>query len=55
MYDDLEGIEVLHNDAIMINVTIYNCLVKRVLFDNAREGDILYYAVAKIMGLRMIN
>ena len=50
-YDVLEGIEALHNDAIVINIKIHNYLVKRVLLNNGRGADILYYAIARMMGI----
>ena len=40
-YKDLEGVNTLHNDAIVINVTIHNYLVRRVLFNTGGGTDIL--------------
>ena len=41
--EDLEGIHTPHDDAIVITTTIYNHVVKRVLFDNGHTSDVLYY------------
>ena len=48
---DLEGVHTPHDDAIVITVTIYNHVVKRVLFDNGSASDVLYYDAIKKLGI----
>ena len=48
---DLEGVHILHDDMIMITTTIYNHMVKRVLFNNCSVNDALYYDAMKKLGI----
>ena len=49
--EDLEWVHTPYDDAIMITATIYNHVVKRVLFDNGSASDVLYYDAIKKLGI----
>ena len=47
----LEGVHTPHDDTIVIIATIYNHVVKRVLFNNGNANDVLYYDAMKMLGI----
>ena len=49
--EDLEGVHTPHDVAIVITTTIYNHVVKKVLFDNGSANDVLYYDAMKKLGI----
>ena len=49
--ENLERIHTPYDDAIVITATIYNHVVKRVLFDNGSASDVLYYDAMKKLGI----
>ena len=49
--EDLEEVHTPHDDAIVITATIYNHMVKRVLFENGSASDVLYYDAMKKLGI----
>ncbi|KAF3586023.1 hypothetical protein F2Q69_00031249 [Brassica cretica] len=40
-----------HHDALVISLTVANCLVKRILVDNGSSGNIIFQAAYKDLGL----
>ena len=48
---NLEGVHTPYDDTIVITATIYNHVVKRVLFDNGCANDVLYYNAMKKLGI----
>ena len=40
--EDLKGVHTPHDDAIVITATIYNHVVKRILFDNGSAKAMCY-------------
>ncbi|XP_056846089.1 uncharacterized protein LOC130497121 [Raphanus sativus] len=40
-----------HHDALVISLTIANCLVKRILVDNGSSGNIIFYSAFADLGL----
>ena len=49
--EDLEGVHTPHDDEIVITTTIYNHVVKKVLFNNGSASDVLYYDAMKKLGI----
>ncbi|XP_048623908.1 uncharacterized protein LOC125592628 [Brassica napus] len=41
-----------HHDALVISLTVANCLVKRILVDNGSSGNIIFQAAYKDLGLK---
>ena len=50
-YKELEGIHTLYDDTIVIIATVYNHMVKKVLFDNGSVSDVLFYDIMKKLGI----
>ena len=48
---NMEGIHAPYDDAIMIIATMYNHVVKTILFDNGSASDVLYYDAMKNLGI----
>ena len=40
-----------HHDALVISLTVANCVVKRILVDNGSSGNIIFQAAYKDLGL----
>ena len=40
-----------HHDAIVISLTVANCLVKRILLDNGRSSNIIFQMAYQDLGL----
>ncbi|XP_013583267.1 PREDICTED: uncharacterized protein LOC106292198 [Brassica oleracea var. oleracea] len=40
-----------HHDALVISLTVANCLVERILVDNGSSGKIIFHAAYKDLGL----
>ncbi|XP_013719883.1 uncharacterized protein LOC106423651 [Brassica napus] len=40
-----------HHDALVISLTVANCLVKKILVDNGSSGNIIFQAAYKDLGL----
>ena len=40
-----------HHDALVISLTVANCLVKRLLVDNGSSGNIIFHAAYMDLGL----
>ena len=40
-----------HHDALVISLTVANCLVKMILIDNGSSGNIIFQAAYKDLGL----
>ena len=49
--EGLERVHTSHDDAIVITATIYNHVVKRVLFSNGDASDVIYYDTMKKLGI----
>ncbi|KAL0645841.1 hypothetical protein Bca4012_044132 [Brassica carinata] len=43
-----------HHDALVISLTVANCLVKRILVDNGSSSNIIFHATYKDLGLEEI-
>ena len=48
---NMEGIHAPYDDAIVIIATMYNHVVKTILFDNGSASDVLYYDAMKNLGI----
>ena len=48
---DLQGVQTLHNDAVVVSSTIAKYDVKRILVDNGSSTNVLFYAVFSRMDL----
>ncbi|KAF2554913.1 hypothetical protein F2Q68_00016761 [Brassica cretica] len=46
-----EKVLTLHHDALVISLTVANCLVKKILVDNGSSGNIIFQAANKDLGL----
>ncbi|KAJ9557256.1 hypothetical protein OSB04_011870 [Centaurea solstitialis] len=53
--DDLLGIYQKHHDALVIQLTIGNCLTKRVLVDGGSSTNVIFTDTLKIMGIEQSN
>ncbi|KAJ9553497.1 hypothetical protein OSB04_017542, partial [Centaurea solstitialis] len=53
--DDLSGINQKHHDALVIQLTIGNCLTKRVLVDGGSSANVIFSDTLKIMGIDRSN
>ncbi|KAJ9547211.1 hypothetical protein OSB04_019754, partial [Centaurea solstitialis] len=53
--DDLTGINQKHHDALVIQLTIGNCLTKRVLVDGGSSANVIFSDTLKIMGIDRSN
>ena len=51
----MEGVATPHDDALVISVTIFNALVRRVLVDNESSCDILFWEPYYTMGFSSTN
>ncbi|KAJ9541250.1 hypothetical protein OSB04_027756 [Centaurea solstitialis] len=53
--DDLSGVNQKHHDALVIQLTIGNCLTKRVLVDRGSSANVIFSDTLKIMGIDRSN
>ncbi|KAJ9542393.1 hypothetical protein OSB04_028899 [Centaurea solstitialis] len=53
--DDLSGVNQKHHDALVIQLTIGNCLTKRVLVDGGSSANVIFADTLKIMGIDISN
>ncbi|KAJ9561498.1 hypothetical protein OSB04_006658 [Centaurea solstitialis] len=53
--DDLSGVYQKHHDALVIQLTIGNCLTKRVLIDGGSSANVIFADTLKIMGIDKSN
>ncbi|KAJ9552165.1 hypothetical protein OSB04_016210 [Centaurea solstitialis] len=53
--DDLSGVNQKHHDALVIQLTIGNCLTKRVLVDGGSSANVIFSDTLKIMGIDRSN
>ncbi|KAJ9557119.1 hypothetical protein OSB04_011733 [Centaurea solstitialis] len=53
--DDLSGVNQKHHDALVIQLTIGNCLTKRVLVDVGSSANVIFSDTLKIMGIDRSN
>ncbi|KAJ9539491.1 hypothetical protein OSB04_032224 [Centaurea solstitialis] len=53
--DDLSGLNQKHHDALVIQLTIENCLTKRVLVDGGSSANVIFADTLKIMGIDRSN
>ncbi|KAJ9552839.1 hypothetical protein OSB04_016884 [Centaurea solstitialis] len=53
--DDLSGLNQKHHDALVIQLTIGNCLTKRVLVDGGSSANVIFADTLKIMGIDRSN
>ncbi|KAJ9557089.1 hypothetical protein OSB04_011703 [Centaurea solstitialis] len=53
--DDLSGNNQKHHDALVIQLTIGNCLTKRVLVDGGSSANVIFSDTLKIMGIDRSN
>ncbi|XP_013662945.2 uncharacterized protein LOC106367666 [Brassica napus] len=51
MAKEQEKVLTPHHDALVISLTVVNCLVKRILEDNGSSGNIIFQATYKDLGL----
>ncbi|XP_048605672.1 uncharacterized protein LOC125583136 [Brassica napus] len=51
MAKEQEKVLTPHHDALVISLTVANCLVKRILVDNGSSGNIIFLAAYKDLGL----
>ncbi|KAF3515417.1 hypothetical protein F2Q69_00006889 [Brassica cretica] len=51
MAKEQEKVLTPHHDALVISLTVANCLVKRILVDNGSSGTIIFLAAYKDLGL----
>lgn len=49
--EDFEGIDRCHNDPMVVKIQVVNILVCKVLLDNGRSIDVLYWLAFKQLGL----
>ena len=49
--NDLQGVQTLHDDAVVVSSTIAKYDVKRILVDNGSSTNVLFYAVFSHMDL----
>lgn len=49
--EDREAVLYLHEDALVINLLIFNCKMRRVLVDNKSSTDILLWEAFTKMGI----
>lgn len=47
---DMEGVDFLHNDALVLSISIQRKMVRRVLVDQGSSAEILYYLAFKALG-----
>lgn len=43
--DDLQGVQTLHDDAIVVNIIVANYDIKRILVNNENPLDVLFYDI----------
>jgi hypothetical protein len=48
---DVEGISMLHDDALVVTMIVVNYTIHRILVDNGSLADILYWSVVQQMGI----
>ncbi|KAG5530153.1 hypothetical protein RHGRI_030503 [Rhododendron griersonianum] len=48
---DLEGLFLPHNDALVLSIPFHRKMVRRVLVDQGSSADILFYSAFKALGL----
>ncbi|KAJ9555927.1 hypothetical protein OSB04_010541 [Centaurea solstitialis] len=53
--DDLSEIDPRHHDALVIQLTIGNCLTKRILIDGGSSANVIFADTLKIMGIDRSN
>ncbi|KAJ9544306.1 hypothetical protein OSB04_024013 [Centaurea solstitialis] len=53
--DDLSGVNQKHHDALVIQLTIGNCLTTRVLVDGGSSANVIFSDTLKIMGIDRSN
>ncbi|KAJ9544850.1 hypothetical protein OSB04_024557 [Centaurea solstitialis] len=53
--DDLSDVNQKHHDALVIQLTIGNCLTKRVLVDGGSSANVIFSDTLKIMGIDRSN
>ena len=49
--EDFEGIDRCHNDPMVVKIQVVNILVCKVLLDNGRSIDVLYWLAFKQLGI----
>ena len=49
--NDMQGVQTLHDDAVVVSSTIAKYDVKRILVDNGSSVNVLFYAVFSHMDL----
>ncbi|KAJ9538941.1 hypothetical protein OSB04_031674 [Centaurea solstitialis] len=49
--DDTQGVHHKHHDALVIQLTIENCLTKRILIDGGSSANVIFADTLKVMGI----
>ncbi|RRC79861.1 retroviral-like aspartic protease [Escherichia coli] len=49
--DDIQGAVQKHHDALVIQLTIGNCLTKRILVDGGSSANVIFADTLKVMGI----
>ena len=52
MAKEQEKVLTPHHDALVISLTVVNCLVKRILVDNGSSNNVIFQAAHKDLGLK---
>ncbi|KAJ9541934.1 hypothetical protein OSB04_028440 [Centaurea solstitialis] len=49
--DDTQGVHHKHHDALVIQLTLENCLTKRILIDGGSSANVIFVDTLKVMGI----